>query len=235
MQRSLGYLVSSLRLFLYLLFFFVGGFATGYVVRDRRISLSEPVAGFIKSISDEVSNTVEMSASVPKVQFGLFSVMKDMNSVDDVLSYADTLYEYLNNAYPGCVTSDVNFGHHLASSLKFKSGLSSWDCAVKVQGSNTGGGKSSQSVVLASDYSLSDGVVEDIVGVVQQFLGIEVDESKVADCVDRLALGDTSFNIGGVEFRFRPTSNIPSSWSTVDYRSDADCFSVQVAFSNAED
>lgn len=169
---------------------------------------------------DEVKHPVTIETN-----HGIFSLVKPVSEIDDLLAYNDDLYTYMRKTLGGTVSATYSYGHYMSPSMYFTTdfqqfldglplagyGVETLDghrgyMAVEVVYDKETRIQTSQTITFHFCCGYSDTAQNEIVAVVDKYLGVELDHEKVKNSVSQLTLGSSSIEVDGLTIEIKPDS-----------------------------
>lgn len=160
---------------------------------------------------------------IPRTDHGIFSVMVRTEKIKDLVSYNDSLWEYMHETWPDGADSEFVYGHHSNPYVVFETDLSNamrlgeynptyiarhrGRMFVSVR-YNDKRKPISQNVNLRFCCIYRFGTAELIVSVIDEYLGIKLNVADVKEQLTRLTLGETEMEFKGVKIEFSPGSYV---------------------------
>lgn len=181
---------------------------------------------FFLTADDSLAKPNSSSKAIEIVtDHGLFSLVQQTAKIDDLLEYNDALYNYMRKTLGGTVSATYSYGHYMSPSMYFTTdfqqfldglplagyGVETLDghrgyMAVEVVYDKETRTPTSQTITFHFCCEYSDTAQNEIVAVVDKYLGIELDHEEVKNSVSQLTLGSSSIEVDGLTIEIKPDS-----------------------------
>lgn len=171
------------------------------------------------------SGSVDTDTPVVVTDHGLFSLVQRTSKIDDLLEYNDALYNYMRKTLGGTVSATYSYGHYMSPSMYFSTdfqrfldglplagyGVETLDghrgyMTVEVVYDKETRTPTSQTITFHFCCEYSDTAQNEIVAVVDKYLGVQLDNEKVKNSVSQLTLGSSSIEVDGLTIEIKPDS-----------------------------
>lgn len=169
----------------------------------------------------------DYQSNIPTVNSGIFSVMRDVDSIQNVLDYNDAIYNYMSKyIYKDHMQSKETLGHHLEPGVIFKTSLEDELVAYVANGGGETTAASHRGFMVVYVYydettkvatrqelfldfcvdwkQDTKILVNEIADTIWRMLGVVPDVSDVESALSYAALGNSSFMVDDIEVVLDP-------------------------------